>query len=266
MSTFHITKIDNFKNYSFGECLIDIATALSLPTPFIRGSEMTKLHKKGIWVIHIMQPGCEIEPKTKKIKFKTFHTNKKIGAQLLMQEMIARLCGRHFFELQNHYSHLYGRHDEEGMVIRLTDSEQDPMRTHLAELEYLIRDVDVERYNELFNNDELCAQLAEEDKQHLEQEEKIKEMKEKIETQEKQRKSQEKRIQARNKDVRELKQKIECNDFELEADHDLIEKLRADKKELQEKVDTLTEELQDYKRLLKENGFDVEEVEVAMEE
>jgi hypothetical protein len=46
----------------------------------------------------------------------------------------------------------------------------------------------------------------------------------------------------------------------------LIEKLRADKRELQEKVDTLTEELQDYKRLLKENGFDVEEVEVAMEE
>jgi hypothetical protein len=46
----------------------------------------------------------------------------------------------------------------------------------------------------------------------------------------------------------------------------LIEKLRADKRELQEKVDTLTEELHDYKRLLKENGFDVEEVEVAMEE
>jgi uncharacterized protein YydD (DUF2326 family) len=45
----------------------------------------------------------------------------------------------------------------------------------------------------------------------------------------------------------------------------LIEKLRADKRELQEKVDTLTQELHDYKRLLKENGFDVEE-EVVMEE
>jgi chromosome segregation ATPase len=182
-----------------------------------------------------------------------------------MQELIARLCGRHFSELQNHYSHSYGRRDEEGMVIGLPDSEQDPMRTHLAELEYLVRDIDVERYNELFNNDELHAQLAEKDKQHLEQEQKIKVMGEKFETQEKQRKSQEKRIQARNKDVRELKQKLECNDFELEVDHDLIEKLRADKRELQEKVDTLTEELQDYKRLLKENGFDVEE-EVIMEE
>jgi valyl-tRNA synthetase len=88
----------------------------------------------------------------------------------------------------------------------------------------------------------------------------------KFETQEKQRKSQQKRIQARNKEVRELKQKLECNDFELEADHDLIEKLRTDKRELQEKFDTLAEELQDYKRLLKENGFDVEEEEVAMEE
>jgi chromosome segregation ATPase len=227
---------------------------------------MTKFHKKGVWVIHITQPGRETEPKTKNIKFKTFRTNKKMGAHLLMQELIARLCGRHFSELQNHYSHLYGRRDEKGMAIMLPDDEQDPMRIHLAELEYLVRDVDVERYNKMFNNDELRAQLAEKDKQHLEQEKKIKEMKEKFETQEKQWKSQEKRIQARNKDVRDLKQKLECNDFELEADHDLIEKLCANKRELQEKVDTLTEELQDYKRLLKENGFDVEEVEVAMEE
>jgi hypothetical protein len=68
------------------------------------------------------------------------------------------------------------------------------------------------------------------------------------------------------RDTTHLKQKLECNDFKLEADHDLIEKLHADKRELQEKIDTLTEDLQDYKRLLKENGFDVEEEEVAMEE
>jgi hypothetical protein len=43
------------------------------------------------------------------------------------------------------------------MVIGLPDSEQDPMRIHLAELEYLVRDIDIERYNELFNNDKLCA-------------------------------------------------------------------------------------------------------------
>jgi outer membrane protein assembly factor BamA len=75
------------------------------------------------------------------------------------------------------------------MAIVLPDDEQDPMRIHLAELEYLVRDIDIERYNEMFKNDELRAQLAEKDKQHLEQEEKIKEMKEKFETQEKQRKS-----------------------------------------------------------------------------
>jgi hypothetical protein len=104
------------------------------------------------------------------MRFKTFHTDKDAGSHLLMQELIARLCGHHFSELQNHYSHPYGRHDEKGMVIGLSDSEQDPMCIHLAELEYLVRDVDVERYNELFINDELRAQLAEKDKQHLEQE------------------------------------------------------------------------------------------------
>jgi hypothetical protein len=48
---------------------------------------------QGVWVIHITQPGRETEPKTEKIKFKTFHTNKKMGAHLLMQELIAGLCG-----------------------------------------------------------------------------------------------------------------------------------------------------------------------------
>jgi glycerol-3-phosphate dehydrogenase len=166
---------------------------------------MTKFHKKGVWVIYITQPGREIEPKTGNIKFKTFHTNKKIGTQLLMQELIARLCGRHFSELQNHYSHLYGRRNEKGMANMLPDDEQDPMHIHLAELEYLVSNAKVERYNEMFNNDELRAQLADKDKQYLEQEKKIKEMEKKFETQEKQRKSQEKRIQAMNKDVRELK-------------------------------------------------------------
>jgi hypothetical protein len=222
MSTIRITKPASFKKFSFGKHLIDIVTALSLPTPFIKGSKMTKHHKKGVWVIHITQPGRDTEPKTNNIKFKTFHTDKKAGAHLLMQEMIARLCGRHYSELQNHYSHLYSRHDEEGLAIILPEDEQDPVRIHLIELEYLIRDIDTERYNELFNNDKLCAQLAEKDKQYLEQEEKIKEMEKKFKTQEKQRKSQEKRIQFKNKEVRKLKQKLECNDFELEADHDLI--------------------------------------------
>jgi hypothetical protein len=194
MSTFCITKPDSFKKYSFRKRLIDNVTALSLPTPFINGSEMTKFHKKGVWVIHITQPGREIEPKTENIKFKTFHTNKRAGVHLLMQELIARLCGRHFSELQNHYSHLYGRRDEKGMAIMLPDSKQDPMRIHLAELDYLVSDGEVERYNEMFNNDELRAQLAEKDKQHLEQEQKIKEMEKRFETQEKLRKSQEKRI------------------------------------------------------------------------
>jgi hypothetical protein len=40
-----------------------------------------------------------------------------------MQEMIARLCGRHLSELQNHYSHLYGRRDENGMAMMLPDDE-----------------------------------------------------------------------------------------------------------------------------------------------
>jgi hypothetical protein len=48
MSTFRITKPDSFKDFSFRKRLINIVTTLSLPTPFINGSEMTKSHKKGV--------------------------------------------------------------------------------------------------------------------------------------------------------------------------------------------------------------------------
>jgi hypothetical protein len=103
MSTFRVTKPESFKAFNFGRCLIDIITVLSLPTPFINGSKMTKFHKKGVLVIHITQPGRETEPKTEEIKFKTLHTDRDMGAHIIMQELIARLCGRQSSELQNHY-------------------------------------------------------------------------------------------------------------------------------------------------------------------
>jgi hypothetical protein len=157
MSTFRVTKPESFKAFNFRRRLIDIITSLSLPTMFINGSKMTKFHKKGVWVIHITQPGRETELKTEEIKFKTFHTDRDVGAHLLMQELIARLCGRHSFELQNHYSHMFGRRDEKGVVIKLPDGVEDSVRMHLTELEDLVRDVEIERYNELFNNNELRA-------------------------------------------------------------------------------------------------------------
>jgi hypothetical protein len=96
----------------------------------------------------------------------------------------------------------------------------------------LVRLFNIERHTEILKNDELHAQLAEKDKQHLEQEKKIKEMEEKFEAHDKKQKSQENRIRAKNKEIRELTQKLECNDFELDADHDLIEKMCAEKREL----------------------------------
>jgi DNA repair exonuclease SbcCD ATPase subunit len=262
MTTFHIAKSESFKGFNFGRRLLDIVIVLSLPTPFIKGSEMTKFHKKGIWVINITQPGHETELKTEEIKFKNLNTDREMSVNTLIQELIACLCVRHSSELQDHYSYIFGRHDDKGDALELPNDIVDPMRTHFAVLEDLIRDVEVEGYNEMFNNNELRAQL----KQYQEQEKRIKEMEEKFEAREKKRKSQENRIQARNKEVRKLKQKLECNNFELAADHDLIEKLHAERRELQEKVDTLAEDVQDYKRLLNENGFDIEEEEVFMEE
>jgi hypothetical protein len=95
MTTFRVTKPECFKAFNLGIRLIDIVTILSLPTPFINGSEMSKFHKKGVSVIYIMEPGCETELNTKEIKFKTLHTDRDMGTHILMQELIACLCGCH---------------------------------------------------------------------------------------------------------------------------------------------------------------------------
>jgi hypothetical protein len=67
MTTFHVTKPKSFKAFNFRRRLIDIVTLLCLPTTFINGSEMTKFHKKGVWVIYIMQPGHETELNTEEM-------------------------------------------------------------------------------------------------------------------------------------------------------------------------------------------------------
>jgi hypothetical protein len=70
---YSVITIEDFMGTCFGRRLVDIITALCLPTPIIKGSQMTKF-KKGVWVIIVVQLGRETESSMiEAIKFKLLH-------------------------------------------------------------------------------------------------------------------------------------------------------------------------------------------------
>jgi hypothetical protein len=81
-------------------------------------------------VINIVQPVCVAELKTKVIMFKVLHTNKQKGIDVAMHDLTAHLCGRHSSELQNHYSHVFGRRNDKGNPFQHTNVAMDPMREY----------------------------------------------------------------------------------------------------------------------------------------
>ena len=187
------------------------------------------------------------------------------GLNIVIQELIGRLCGRHYRELKGHYFRLLGRRAEDGEPYDFIDAEDKekfkPFPRYSQDLEILLYDLHEDRRSELFKNDELCAQLKENEKKVMAQEEEAKAQQELFKAQEKKFQAQEKRNQAKNKEIRRLKMELESNEVELEADHDLIEKLRGEKRELQEKNAALEMELKELKMALDEEGITMEIVE-----
>ena len=72
---------------------------------------MKKMHKEGTWGIKALQPGRE---GVEAIAIKVVSDAMEKGINLIMQDFIARLCGRYHTELSGHYSILFGRHNTAG--------------------------------------------------------------------------------------------------------------------------------------------------------
>src|SRR3954468_14184918 len=113
------------------------------------------------------------------------HDDKERGLDVVMQELLGRLVGRHSAELRGLYFHPFGRRNEEGKAIEYEDAARelmDPIRLYLQDLEGLIRHLDTDRTNVMLSNDELQVQLREKDKLFTKQDEIIKEMDSKFES------------------------------------------------------------------------------------
>ena len=109
MKSFDYTTSEDFEGTRFGPYLLAILQRLELPMPRIKGFIMKKMHKEGTW--GTLQPGREGE---EAIANKVVSDAMEKGINLIMQDLIARLCGRYHTELSGHYSILFGRCNEAG--------------------------------------------------------------------------------------------------------------------------------------------------------
>src|SRR3954462_12550460 len=100
------------------------------------------------------------------------HDDKERGLEVVMQDRIGRLQGRHSRQVRGTHFHVFGRHDEDGEAIDFEETSRDTaetIRLYLQDLEVLLRHVDTVRTNVMLKNDELQVQLREKDKLFAEQ-------------------------------------------------------------------------------------------------
>lgn len=266
MKRFDYTTAEDLGETRFGFYLLDLLKRLKLPIPKIKGCILKKLHREGLWGIKAVQLGREGE---KTMEIKVVSDTMEKGLNVIIQDLIGRLCGRYYQELGGHYSILFGRRDEEGEPYDFDTKDRgkaESLGKYCQDLEHLVHELFHDNYEELYKNDELCAQVQENEEKVKEQEERLKALEEKFQEQEKKYKNQEKRVQKKNKEMKEMKMELESNEVELEADFDLIKRLRAEKKELQEKNLELTKEVKELRSVLDQEGFEIQEVEEEEED
>src|SRR3954467_4486663 len=202
MPTVTISTVEEFQGTRFGPCIIELTTLLNLSLPTIMVLPLTKFERKDLWGFKVNQHGRQTEPATEAIIFKLMHDDKERGLEVVMQDLIGRLLGRHSRQVRGTHFHTLGRRDEDGEAIDFEDTSREtaePIRLYLQDLEVLLRHVDTDRTNVMLSNDELQVQHREKYKLFAEQDEIVKEMEAKFESQDKKFKSQEKRVQDRNK-------------------------------------------------------------------
>ena len=264
-----ISTVEEFQVTRFGPRIVELTTLLDLPLPTIMVHPLTKFERKDLWGFKVNQPGRQTEPTTEAIVFKLMHDDRERGMEVVMQDLIGRLLGRHSRQVRGTHFHAFGRRDDDGESIDFEDDSRDaaePIRLYLQDLESLIRHVDTDRTNVMLSNDELQVQLREKDKLFAQQDEIVKEMETKFEAQDRKFKSQEKRVQDRNKKIRDMTEELKSKDFELEQQQMVIERLRSQKRALKAKVDSLTTTIEENKTAMENAGLTFVEEEIDADE
>ena len=153
-----ISTVEEFQVTRFGTRIIELTTLLNLPLPTIMVLPLTKFERKDLWGFKANQPGRQTEPTTEAIVFKLMHDDKERGLEVVMQDLIRRVLGRHSRQVRGTHFHAFSRRDEDGEAIDFEDAAREtaePIRLYLQDLEVLIRHLDTDRTNVMLSNDEL---------------------------------------------------------------------------------------------------------------
>src|SRR4051812_2183600 len=78
------------------------------------------------------------------------HDDKERDLEVVMEDLLGRLLGRHSRELRGTHFHAFGRRDEDGEAIEFEDTAREtaePIRLYLQDLEVLLRHLDTDRTN-----------------------------------------------------------------------------------------------------------------------
>src|SRR3954471_15239562 len=117
-----ISTTEEFKGTRFGTRLIELTSVLNLPLPSIMVLPLTKFERKDLWGFKVTQPGRQTEPAMEAITFKLMHDDRERGLEVVMQDLLWRLLGRHSRELRGTHFHAFGRRDEDGEAIEFKDA------------------------------------------------------------------------------------------------------------------------------------------------
>src|SRR3954468_6193990 len=90
-----ISTAEEFKGTRFGTRIIEVTGLLNLPLPTIMMIPLTKFERKDLWGFKVNQPGRQTEPTMEAIIFKLMHDDMERGLDVVMQDLIGRLLGRH---------------------------------------------------------------------------------------------------------------------------------------------------------------------------
>src|SRR4051812_13810212 len=129
-----ISTADEFKGNHFGTRLIELTSVLNLPLPSIMTLQLTKFERKDLWGFRVTQPGRQAETPTEAITFKLMHDDKERGLDVVMQELLGRMCGRHSTELRGLYFHPFERRDAQGEAVVYDDATRETIEPVLLYL------------------------------------------------------------------------------------------------------------------------------------
>ena len=190
MMRFEFTCEEDYPETRFGVIMFDMLKHLQLPTPIIKGCILKKFKRQDTWGIRVVQNGREGKAP---IQYGVMGVTMERGINIIMQHVIACLCGRYSKELEGHYSFPFGRRDAEGTPFCYDMDNNEFVSGYFQGLELLVHDLYFDSYEELQKNDDICAQVEVNNEKIKEQEAKAKELEEKFKAQEKKFTNQEKR-------------------------------------------------------------------------